>query len=72
MVAGTSEHLAQEGERLVVDRLVLLAAVALLHDAHPGPGEVEELALGALEGGERESRGAGAEVHHPGRHFKGT
>ena len=43
-------------------RLVLLAAVAVLHDRHAGALEVEQLVPGALEGGEREARRAGVEV----------
>ncbi len=53
---GHGEELAQERDRLVVDRLVLLAAVAVLHHGHAGAGEVQELVAGALEGGEREGR----------------
>src|SRR6185312_6813655 len=60
------EQLAQQRDRLAVHRLVLLAAVRVLHDAHAAPGKVEELALGPLERGEREGRGAGVEVHDAG------
>ena len=52
----------EQRDRLVVDRLVLLAAVAVLHDRHAGALEVEQLVAGALERGEREAGGAGVEV----------
>jgi hypothetical protein len=36
--------------------------MAVLHDAHAGIGEVDELFLCSLESGERERRGARVEV----------
>ena len=57
------EQVAQQRERLVVDGLVLLAAVAVLHDRHATSGEVEELLAGPLERGERQGCGTGVEVH---------
>ena len=60
---GNGEELAEQGERLVVDGLVLLAAVAVLHDRHAAAGEVEEFLAGPLERGERQGCGTGVEVH---------
>jgi hypothetical protein len=41
VAGGDAEQLAQERDRLVVDLLVLLAAVAVLHHRHAAPGEVD-------------------------------
>ena len=55
VVVGDAEQLAHQRDGLVVDGLVLLAAVAVLHDAtSPTRAKSSELALGALEGGQRE------------------
>ena len=66
-----AEQLAHERDGLVVDRLVLLAAVAVLDDRHARALEVEELVPRALERGEGEPGGTGIEVVNA-RHVDAT
>src|SRR3972149_2043608 len=60
-----AEELADEGDRLVVDRFVLLPPVAVLHHRHAAPGEVEELVAGALQRGQGKGGGSGIEIDFP-------
>ena len=59
---GDAEELPDEGDGLVVNPLVLLAAVAVLHHRHAAPREVEELFAGALQSGKRKGGGSGVEI----------
>jgi len=56
------EQLAQQGDGLVVDGFVLLAAMAVLHDGHAALREVQHLVARALQGRERERGRASVEV----------
>src|SRR5262249_1147095 len=62
MAVGDAEETGEERDRLVVHRLVLLAAVAVLDDRHSRALEVDELVPGALEGREWKPCRAGVEV----------
>ena len=57
-----AEKLANEGDGLVVYRLVLLSPVAVLHHRHAAAGEIEQFLPGALERGEGKGCGSGVEV----------
>ena len=63
MVGRDGQQVPEEGERLLVYRLVLLAAVRVLHDGHPAAGKVEELLARPLEGREGQGGGTCVEVH---------
>jgi hypothetical protein len=56
------EQLPEEGDRLVVDRLVLLSAMAVFHHRHAASGEVEELVAGALQRGQGKGGRSGVEI----------
>ena len=62
---GHAEQLPDECDRLVVYRLVLLPAVAVLHHRHAASGEVEKLVAGALQRGKGKGGGSGVEIDRP-------
>ena len=62
------EQLAEDVERLVVDRVVDLAAVAHLDERHPRVGVVDELGRRLLERRERQRARTGREIENPLRH----
>jgi len=59
-------ELTQKRDRLGLYRLVIFAAMRVLHHAHSGAGEIEELGLRALERGERKSGGTSVEIDDSG------
>ena len=65
IVLGDRHQFAQQGDGLVVHRLILLAAMAHLHDGHARAPEVEQLALRLLQHGQRQRRRSCVEVVGP-------